>query len=327
MPAGSLLGAAGLAALSVADHPVTYLAVWALLGVAMASSLYDPAFASLGRIFGSEARRPITLLTLFAGLASTISWPTTSALIDWVGWRETYLIYAALLAFVAAPLHAFALPRSQAAHRCPGGRGGGAGFGATRIRHEIRPPGGGIRLLRVRSIGLVGSPAGDVRTLRHRSHNCGRDRHPVRPIPSGGAALRIYLRARRSPDRHRAVCGRGFACRICVVGLVWDFCGGRRGVHDFARPGERIDDDRARHRSSRAVRRLQLWPVDRPHRRPVADRAIVGAADPRIRGRAFIRRDGARSRGDNGHDLARLLSRNPSAAARRERTCFLLQDR
>lgn len=119
MPAGSLLGAAGLAALSIADHPVTYLAVWALLGVAMASSLYDPAFASLGRIFGSEARRPITLLTLFAGLASTISWPTTSALIAWVGWRETYLIYAALLAFVAAPLHAFALPRSQAATDVP----------------------------------------------------------------------------------------------------------------------------------------------------------------------------------------------------------------
>jgi MFS family permease len=119
MPAGSLLGAAGLAALSFADHPLTYLAVWVLLGAAMAASLYDPAFASLGRIFGTEARRPITLLTLLAGLASTISWPTTSALIGWLGWRETYLIYAALLAFVAAPLHAFALPRSRAATAIP----------------------------------------------------------------------------------------------------------------------------------------------------------------------------------------------------------------
>jgi hypothetical protein len=93
--------------------------VWALLGAAMAASLYDPAFASLGRIFGTEARRPITLLTLLAGLASTISWPTTSALIGWLGWRETYLIYAALLAFVAAPLHAFALPRSRAVIAIP----------------------------------------------------------------------------------------------------------------------------------------------------------------------------------------------------------------
>ncbi len=111
MPAGSLLGAAGLAALAFADHPLAYLAVWALLGAAMAASLYDPAFASLGRIFGADARRPITLLTFVAGLASTISWPVTGALIAWVGWRHTYLIYGALLAFLAAPLHAFALPR------------------------------------------------------------------------------------------------------------------------------------------------------------------------------------------------------------------------
>src|SRR5262249_38675131 len=50
MPAGSLLAALGLFLLVQADHPVAYLAVWALLGVATAASLYDPAFATLGRI-------------------------------------------------------------------------------------------------------------------------------------------------------------------------------------------------------------------------------------------------------------------------------------
>jgi hypothetical protein len=35
-------------------------------------------------------------------------------LLDTVGWRGTYLIYAAVLVLVAAPLHAFALPRSRA---------------------------------------------------------------------------------------------------------------------------------------------------------------------------------------------------------------------
>jgi predicted MFS family arabinose efflux permease len=39
----------------------------------------------------------------------------THLLIGAVGWRGTYLIYAGLLAFVAAPLHALALPRSRAA--------------------------------------------------------------------------------------------------------------------------------------------------------------------------------------------------------------------
>src|SRR5262249_60057422 len=114
MPIGPLLPALVLTLLVYAAHPAAYLAVWALLGVAIAGSLYDPAFATLGRIFGVAARRPITVLTLAGGFASTVSWPATRVLIDTVGWRGTYLIYAALLALVAAPLHAFALPRTRA---------------------------------------------------------------------------------------------------------------------------------------------------------------------------------------------------------------------
>src|SRR5262245_41223339 len=45
MPFGSLIGALGLLLLVYADHPAAYLAVWMLLGVAIAGSLYDPAFA------------------------------------------------------------------------------------------------------------------------------------------------------------------------------------------------------------------------------------------------------------------------------------------
>jgi MFS family permease len=114
MPIGSLVGALGLFGLVHAETPATYLAVWAVIGAGMAASLYDPAFASLGRIFGAAARTPITALTLAGGFASTVSWPATHVLIDAIGWRGTYLVYAALLAFVAAPLHAFALPRSRA---------------------------------------------------------------------------------------------------------------------------------------------------------------------------------------------------------------------
>jgi MFS family permease len=114
MPLGALTGAAGLVALVQADHPAAYLAVWAVLGAAMAASLYDPAFATLGRIFGTGARPAITVLTLAGGFASTVSWPVTHLLIGAVGWRGTYLIYAALLALVVAPLHAFALPRTRA---------------------------------------------------------------------------------------------------------------------------------------------------------------------------------------------------------------------
>jgi len=124
MPFGSLAGAAGLVGLTVASHPVAYLGIWMLLGAAMAASLYDPAFATLGRIFGAKARQPITVLTLAGGFASTVSWPATYALLQPLGWQGTYLFYAALLAFVAAPLHAFALPRTRATHDVAAAAGG-----------------------------------------------------------------------------------------------------------------------------------------------------------------------------------------------------------
>ena len=116
MPCGSLIGAAGLLALAYAPNALAYYAAWVVVGVAMAAALYDPAFATLGRIFGRAARAPITALTLAGGFASTVSWPATQALINVIGWRGTYLVYAALLITVAAPLHAFALPRQRALH-------------------------------------------------------------------------------------------------------------------------------------------------------------------------------------------------------------------
>jgi MFS family permease len=116
MPFGSLIGAGGLAGLVYAPDAYSYYAVWMVLGVAMAASLYDPAFATLGRIFGPGARAPITTLTLAGGFASTVGWPATQFLLEAIGWRGTYLVYAALLALVAAPLHAFALPRQRSRH-------------------------------------------------------------------------------------------------------------------------------------------------------------------------------------------------------------------
>ena len=114
MTVGSLTGASGLVLIGYADNPVAYYAVWIILGAAMSMNLYDAAFATLGRIFGAAARRPITALTLAGGFASTVGWPTTHLLIEIVGWRGAYLVYAAVLAFISAPLHAFVLPRHRA---------------------------------------------------------------------------------------------------------------------------------------------------------------------------------------------------------------------
>jgi MFS family permease len=119
MAAGALVSALGLFGLAHARSPAVYLAVWMVLGAGLGASLYDPAFASLGRIFGAAARRPITFLTLAGGFASTAGWPATHFLIGAVGWRSTYIVYAALMALVCAPLYAFALPRSRVALDVP----------------------------------------------------------------------------------------------------------------------------------------------------------------------------------------------------------------
>jgi len=121
MAAGALVSALGLFGLAHARSPAVYLAVWMVLGAGLGASLYDPAFASLGRIFGAAARRPITVLTLAGGFASTAGWPATHFLIGAVGWRGTYTVYAALMGLVCAPLYAFALPRSRATLDVPAG--------------------------------------------------------------------------------------------------------------------------------------------------------------------------------------------------------------
>ena len=119
MAAGALISALGLLSLAQARSPAMYLAAWLALGAGLGASLYDPAFATLGRIFGAAARRPITILTLAGGFASTAGWPATHLLIGAVGWRGAYIVYALLMAAICAPLYAFALPRSRASVAAP----------------------------------------------------------------------------------------------------------------------------------------------------------------------------------------------------------------
>lgn len=110
MTAGSLAVAVLLLALSRVDSvPALYL-IYAGLGAAMACTLYEPAFVVLTHAFRANPRRAITLVTLFGGLAGTIFWPLTQALIGWLGWRDTLLVLAGINLLVSVPLHAFLVP-------------------------------------------------------------------------------------------------------------------------------------------------------------------------------------------------------------------------
>ena len=104
--ASSLFYATGLALVGISPVLPIYLAGWVLIGIGMGSGLYDAVFAALGRMYGSEARGPITNLTLFGGFASTVCWPLSAFMIEQVGWRSACFIYAAIHLFVMLPLQA-----------------------------------------------------------------------------------------------------------------------------------------------------------------------------------------------------------------------------
>lgn len=103
--------ALGLIALAVARNLPAYYCAWFLLGFGMAAGLYDPAFATLGRIYGQKGRSAISTLTLFGGFASTICWPLTAYVQENWGWRTTCLVYAAIELGLALPIYLFLLPR------------------------------------------------------------------------------------------------------------------------------------------------------------------------------------------------------------------------
>ncbi len=105
MGLGSLVAALGLALAGMATGPWSYGLACLVLGAAAALTLYDPAFAALVQIAGRDGRRAITLLTLFGGFASTVSWPLTNWLDATLGWRSTYFLYAAAHLLVCLPIH------------------------------------------------------------------------------------------------------------------------------------------------------------------------------------------------------------------------------
>lgn len=107
----NLMFVAGLLLLSVAHGVVVLVTAWVLLGIGMGMGLYEAAFATLARIYGSNARRTITGITLIAGFASTLGWPFTTWLAAEYDWRVACQVWAAIHICLALPLN-LSLPRA-----------------------------------------------------------------------------------------------------------------------------------------------------------------------------------------------------------------------
>ncbi|BBX68304.1 putative transporter, MFS family protein [Mycolicibacterium psychrotolerans] len=119
MTAGAVLGPASLVAVSFSPNLAWFIAAWIVVGVAMGAVLYPPAFAALIRWYGPRHIGALTILTLVAGLASTVFAPLVAAMKSVLDWRTTYLVLASILAAVTIPAHLIGLrqPWPPAPHR------------------------------------------------------------------------------------------------------------------------------------------------------------------------------------------------------------------
>lgn len=134
MTGGSLVVALCLFAHSFVNSIAQFYAVWAVLGAALAATLYSPVFAVVTRRYPHDFRRAIITLTFLGGLASTVFIPLAAALIHALGWRHALWVLAAIHLLVCVPLHARWL------RGAPARAVGSVAHGAPKagLRHHLR---------------------------------------------------------------------------------------------------------------------------------------------------------------------------------------------
>ena len=212
-----------------------FLAAWVPAGPAMSAVLYQPAFTGLTRRYGPRRVTALTILTLVAGLASTVYAPITAALVSTLSWQQTYVVLAVVLAVITLPGHVFGLglpwtPAERQPHRSRApdavARSGAfivlaaamslAAFAVYAAVVNLIPllhqpgltTGGAAVALGLGGVGQVlgrlgyGPPHrrdGRPDPYRRRPGRRGSDHHPARPAPGPGTTDRPRRRlARRS---------------------------------------------------------------------------------------------------------------------------------
>src|SRR5262245_29844575 len=116
MTLGSCAGVALMLAWSSVERLPVFYAIWCGLGLVLAATLYEPAFAVLVGWFERDRGRALLILTLAAGLASTIFVPLATWLLQRQGWRGALVSLAIILGVTTIAPHALLLrsPRRAA---------------------------------------------------------------------------------------------------------------------------------------------------------------------------------------------------------------------
>ncbi|WET91570.1 MFS transporter, partial [Klebsiella quasipneumoniae] len=108
---GTLLIAASCAMMAWSPSLVGWYGAWLLTGVGMRLSLYDALFAAVVNLYGQQARKTISQITLAGGLASALFWPLGEALLTVMSWQDALRVYA-LFGLLSAWL-SYQLPRQR----------------------------------------------------------------------------------------------------------------------------------------------------------------------------------------------------------------------
>lgn len=159
MTAGSLLAALLLVAWSRVTSLGAFYALWALMGVAMAAVLYEPAFAVIATWFRARRSRALTVLTFLGGFASVVFVPLATVLVAGQGWRTALLVLAAIYVVLTVVPHALLLRHrpedvglapdgapagtmdvARAAGTARAGEGGGEAGARATARTTVRSP-------------------------------------------------------------------------------------------------------------------------------------------------------------------------------------------
>jgi MFS family permease len=112
LAATSIMFALGLVCLSLTSGIGSLAVSWTIIGIGMGFGLYEAAFATAAGLYGRDARNAITGITLFAGFASTIGWPTSAYFIDQFGWRGACIAWAMLNLIIGLPMNRLLIPKA-----------------------------------------------------------------------------------------------------------------------------------------------------------------------------------------------------------------------
>ena len=97
MQGGFLIGALGLGLLSLYPSFAWICACLVLIGISYAMCTYEVAFGSAVQLDELKARRNISIITFYGGIASTVTWLSIAPMLESLGLQMTCLCLATLM--------------------------------------------------------------------------------------------------------------------------------------------------------------------------------------------------------------------------------------